>query len=132
MDVIWIISFKITAEIEVRKHAFCVLLRRRAMFYQCDGIRLNSFFTVNNQVIFLKCIFGSISFKRRFHAFVRSFFAVLFYLLICCSVVVFFEFIYFLLPIGLFPFILTSGPYSLLRKQSALPLGVVYIEVPTV
>lgn len=34
MDVIWIISFKITTEIEVRKHAFCVLLRRRAMFYQ--------------------------------------------------------------------------------------------------
>jgi len=64
MDVIWIISFKITTEIEVRKHAFCVLLRRRAvstllghMFFQCDGIRLNSFFTVNNPVIFLKCIF---------------------------------------------------------------------------
>ena len=57
--------------------------------------------------------------------------SVLFYLLICCSVV-FFLFIYFLLLVGLFPFILTSGPYPLLRKQSALPLGVVYIEVPTV
>ena len=66
MDVIWIISFKITTEIEVRKH--CVLrptsqtscigfVGHSHMFFQCDGIRLNSFFTVNNPVIFLKYIF---------------------------------------------------------------------------
>ena len=29
MDVIWAISFKITAEIEVRKHTLCLLLRGR-------------------------------------------------------------------------------------------------------
>ena len=29
MDVIWTISFEITAEIEVRKHTLCLLLRRR-------------------------------------------------------------------------------------------------------
>ena len=37
MDVIWIISFKITTEIEVRKHAFCVLLPGGALGYFLGG-----------------------------------------------------------------------------------------------
>ena len=96
------------------------------------------FFTVNNQVIFLKCIFEFV-FNTAQSAlngvamlFFFHYFAVLFYLLICCSVVVFFLFIYFLLPVGFLSVIATSGPYPLLRKQSALLLGVVHIEVQTV
>ena len=66
MDVIWIINFEITREIEVTKRVLrptsqtsCIgFVGHSHMFFQCDGIRLNSFFfTVNNQVIFLKCIF---------------------------------------------------------------------------
>ena len=43
MDMIWTISFKVTAESEVRKKMFCVLLRRRvvsALLGMCSFIAM--------------------------------------------------------------------------------------------
>ena len=65
MDVIWTITFKIIAEIEVRKHLFCVLLRRRvisALLGICSFTAMKCFyvvffFTTNSPVIFLKYTF---------------------------------------------------------------------------
>ena len=64
MDVNWTITVKIIAEIEVRKHTFCVLLRRRVisallgMFFHCHEVALRCFFfTTNSPGIFLKYIF---------------------------------------------------------------------------
>ena len=60
MDVILTISFKITAEIEIRKHVFCVLLRWRgvslckSICYFIHSLPWNAFtlffFTVNSSV----------------------------------------------------------------------------------
>ena len=64
MDVIWTISFKITAEIEIRKHMFCLTSQTSCigsvgqMFFYCHEMRLHCFFTVNSRpVVFLKYIF---------------------------------------------------------------------------
>ena len=60
----WTISFKITAEIEVRKHMFCLTSQTSCigsvgkMFFHCHEMRLHCFFTVNSRpVVFLKYIF---------------------------------------------------------------------------
>ena len=60
MDVILSISFKITAEIEIRKHKlmFCVLFRggvvstmyRIIMFFHCHEMYSHCFFTVSNLI----------------------------------------------------------------------------------
>ena len=56
MDVILTIRFKITAEIEITKHMFCVLLSRRgcvSAFFILSlpwNMRLHCFFTVNSSV----------------------------------------------------------------------------------
>ena len=122
MDVIWIISFKITTEIEVRKHAFCVLLRRRAMFY-------HSFFYLNNQVIFLKCIFEFV-FNTVQSALngvsMLSFFLYLLFCFICLFVVqllyFFYSYIFFCL-LASFPSFLPLALTLCLANTVPFPLG---------
>ena len=121
MDVIWIISFKITTEIEVRKHAFCVLLRRRAMFY-------HSFFYLNNQVIFLKCIFEFVFNTVQSALNGVSMLSLFIYLLFCfiCLFVVqlyfFYSYIFFCL-LASFPSFLPLALTLCLANTLPFPLG---------
>ena len=61
MNVIWTISFKITAEIEIRRVVSPHSLLNGSvgqMFLHCHEMRLHCFFTINSRpVVFLKYIF---------------------------------------------------------------------------